>query len=192
MKFISLISNIIHINKIQTLLLVFFCTGIILILLGLELKQISVPLTKNEIESILKDPKKTAWCKNTVVAECPLGPFPSKAPYEIVGQSMYFTGVASLILGIVALSKSHISIKRKFLSHWIFICGTIITVTILVIMPIQIPIEDSQSFCIEPLCTPGPYHTQDPAIVEPILLGGIAITSVGAVLYTIKPRRLEI
>ena len=192
MKFISLISNIILVNKKQTLLLVFFCTGIVLIPLGLELKQIRVLLTQNEIENILKDPKKTSWCKNTFVTECPLGPFPSKAPYDTIGQSMYFTGIASFILGIITLSKSYISINRRFLSHWIFICGTIISVIILVIMPIEIPVENSESFCIDPWCTPGPYHTQDPAVMDLILLGGIAIALSGAVLHIIKPRQLEL
>ena len=178
-------------NKSQTLLLLSFFVGIILIPFGLVLNQISIPLTQDEIENILKDPKKTAWCKNTAILECPLGPFPSRAPYEIIGQSMYFTGVASLILGIFTLSKNHISINRKFLSHWIFFCGTIISVIILAIMPIRIPIEQSQSFCIDPLCSPGPYHTQDPEIVFPILIGGIVTASVGVILYTIKLRRFE-
>ena len=175
-------------NKSQKLLVLSFCIGIILIPFGLVLNQISVPLTQDEIENILKDPKKTAWCKNTAIMECPLGPLPSKAPYEIIGQSMYFTGVASLMLGIVTLSKNHISINRKFLSHWIFFCGTIISVIILAIMPIRIPIDESQSFCIDPLCTPGLYHTQDPEIIFPILIGGIVTASAAVILNTIKLR----
>ena len=173
-------------NKNQLFLLIFFCIGTVLIPLGLQLNQIRIPLTTEEINDILKDPKKTEWCRDAIVIECPLGPFPSKAPYEGIGQSLYFAGVSSFAFGIVTILKSKITTTRRFLPHWIFFAGVIIVTVILVIIPIRIPILDSQSFCVDPLCFPGPYHTQDPAIVDPILYGGIAIASSGVALYLIK------
>lgn len=167
-------------------MLVFFCTGIILIPLGLGLDQIRIPLTREEISDIMKDPKKTEWCKDTTISECPLGPFPSKLPYEGIGQTIYYIGTASLVLGSIISIQKNAYISRRFVPNWIFFVGTIMTSILLAVLPIRIPTISSEPFCIDPLCPLGPYFTVDPSIFEPLLYLGIMIAIIGAITCFIK------
>ena len=173
-----------QLNKKQTLLVILFSIGIVFVILGLELKNIRIPMTNEEIDQYKKEMSESKWCQ---APNCPSPPFFAKSPYEGIGQTLYYIGTASLVFGAITAIRNEISISRQFVSHWIFFVGTIMTSVILAVSPIRIPQLQSEPFCIDPLCPIGGlYFTTDPSFVDPLLYTGIAITIAGGVMCLAK------
>jgi len=173
-----------QLNKKQTLLVILFSIGIIFVILGLELKNIWIPMTNGEIDQYRKQMSESKWCQ---APDCPSPPFFAKSPYEGVGQTLYYIGTASLVFGAITSIRNKISISRQFVSHWIFFVGTIMTSVMLAVSPIRIPQIKSEPFCIDPLCPIGGlYFTVDPSFFDPLLYTGIAIAIAGGVIYLAK------
>ncbi len=161
-----------------------FSVGIILVVSGLKLNSITIPMTSEEIVQYHKEMSESKFCHGIT---CPSPPFLAKSPYRGIGQVLYYLGTSSLVSGSIISIRNRISISRQFVPQWIFFIGSIMTTTVLLIMPIHTS-QLLVSFCIDPLCPPvgGPYFTTDPAIVEPLLYFGIIISIAGGITYLIK------
>ncbi len=171
-------------NKKQSLLILFFAIGIVCVIAGLDLKNIWLPMTKEDLDELRKEILQSKYCQPA--NDCPIGPFPSKAPYMGIGQSLYYIGVASLISGAITIIKNGISITKRFLPHWICFVGVIMTAIVLGVTPILIPQLETEPYCIEPLCPVGHYWTTNLAIAFPLLFAGIAMAAAGGAIYLIK------
>lgn len=144
-------------------------------------------MTSQEIQQYLKELSESKFCHGI---DCPSPPFYAKLPYIKIGYTLYYIGTASLFSGSIFSIRNRISISRQFMSHWIFFIGSIMTTTLLVIMPIRIPQLQSEPFCIDPLCPVGGlYYTIDPNIFFPLLYLGILIAIVGGIIYLVKAFR---
>jgi hypothetical protein len=171
-------------NKNQILLIILFSMGIVFVVSGLKLNDVRVLMTSQEIQQYQKELSESKFCHGV---NCPSPPFFAKAPYEGIGQTLYYIGTASLVFGAITSIRNKISISRQFLSHWIFFVGTIMASAILVVLPIRIPQIQSEPFCIDPLCPIGGlYFTIDPSFVYPLLYSGIVIAIAGGVIYLAK------
>ncbi|MDE1764531.1 MAG: hypothetical protein KGH88_09885, partial [Thaumarchaeota archaeon] len=145
---------------------------------------ISILMTREEIHQVQKELSESKFCHGL---NCPSPPFYAKRPYQGVGQTLYYTGTASLVFGSIISIRNRNSISKQFVPQWIFFIGNIMTSILLLIMPIRIPQLQSEPFCIDPLCPIGGlYFTTDPALVFPLLDLGIAITIMGGIIYLIK------
>lgn len=171
-------------NKKQVLLIILFTIGIVFVILGIELKDIRVPLTEDERIDLGKKILQSKFCPT--INSCPIGPFPSKSPYMGIGQLLHYAGIACLVTGAILSIKSRVTASRRFLSYWIFFAGIIMTSAVLAVLPVLIPQMQSEPFCIEPLCPIGPYWTTDPAIAHPLLFSGIAVSIAGCIIYLRK------
>ncbi len=168
-------------NKKQVLLIILFTIGIVFVISGIELKDISIPLTEDERIELGKKILQSKFCPT--INSCPMGPFPSKSPYMGIGQLLHYAGIACLISGAILSIRSGVTVSRRFLSHWIFFAGIIMTSAVLVVLPVLIPQMHSEPFCIEPLCPIGPYWTTDPTFAHPLLFSGIAVSIMGCIIY---------
>ncbi|MGI0060930.1 MAG: hypothetical protein ACREBI_07875 [Nitrosotalea sp.] len=171
-------------NKTQILLVILFSIGIIFVVSGLKLNSISVSMTGAEIEQYHKELSESKFCHGTT---CPSPPYYAKLPYRGIGQTLYYTGTASLAFGAIGSIRNKISISRQYVPQWVFFIGSIMTSILLFVMPIRIPQLQSEPFCVDPLCPVGGlYFTVDPAIFDPLLFLGIAVTISGGIIYLIK------